>query len=179
MKSIIYSVLFVIYCLSSTSILIAQHDNSRDAVRHIASGKLNQVEKTLAGKKPYGGEAEKVFVEMLALLKQNEIKAAFDKATEAANLGLPFERLLVGPRERALKTARPATLSNLEKSNNARRKLIHGPIGRKCDRDVCVVLGANGDGEAKVRLIVGGGTAIADEQDDSSNETDFTTQCLL
>lgn len=172
MKTYYFSALFVIYCLSSTSILNAQHDNSRDAVRHIASGKLNQVEKTLAGKKPYGGEAEKAFVEMLALLKQNEIKAAFDKATEAVTFGLPFERLLVGPREE-LSILHDLPRFQTWKKQQRPSKLIHGPM-------VGNVTGSSAsfwvrtDGEHKVRLIVGGGTAVSDEQVTRA-ETDFTT----
>ena len=172
MKTNYYAALFVIYCLSNTSILNAQHDNSRDAVRHIADGKLNQVEKTLAGKKPYGGEAEQAFVQMLALLKQDDVKAAFDKATEAVDLGLPFERLLVGPREELSKLHGLPRFQNWKKEHRP-SKLIHGPmVGNVTGTSASFWVRT--DGEVKVRLIVGGGTAIADEQT-TRKTNDFTT----
>ena len=105
------------------------------------------------------------------LLKQNEIKAAFDKATEAANLGLPFERLLVGPREELSKLHDLPRFQTWKKQQRP-SKLIHGPmIGNVTGKSASFWVRT--DGEAKVRLIVGGGTAIADEQVTRA-ETDFT-----
>lgn len=155
----------------SSSFSFAQHDNSRDAVRHIANGKFGRVEKTLSGNKPYGGEAEKRYVEMLNLLVQDEVKPAFDKATEAVELGLPFERLVVGPRVQLSKLYELPRFQNWKKESQV-SKLLHGPmVGNVTDSSASIWVRT--DGEQTVRLIVGGGTAVADEET-TSEETDYT-----
>jgi len=89
----------IIWCavlyLFSLQLGFSQHDGTRDSVRLIARGDFEKVPKTLL-KKPYGGDAEILFVEMLALLGQDQAQAALAKAREAVDAGLPFERLLLG-----------------------------------------------------------------------------------
>lgn len=149
----------------------AQHDNSRDAVKHIGNGKFDQVEKTLNGKKLYGGEAERLFVEMLNLLAQDKIQPAFNKATQAVVLGMPFERLLAGPREQLEKLHALPRFQNWKKDVKL-TGLIHGPmVGNVTGSAASFWLRT--DGEQKVRLIVGVGTAVADEKT-TSEEADFT-----
>jgi len=81
----------------------AQHDGARDSVKLIVNGKYDQVAETLKNTKPFAGEAESAFVEMLSLLAQDKPGEALAKAREAVRLGLPFERLLAGPRQQLAK----------------------------------------------------------------------------
>ncbi|MEE2643276.1 MAG: alkaline phosphatase D family protein [Planctomycetota bacterium] len=90
---------FVMLAGLPLSDLFAQHDGARNAVQRIARGEHNQVEKVLAqSKKPFAGEAESHFVRMLNWLSQDEVEMAFQEAQSAVKAGLPFERLLMGPR---------------------------------------------------------------------------------
>ncbi|MDB4637465.1 alkaline phosphatase D family protein [bacterium] len=171
MVKILLSAAFVLIVVLRCSVLSAQHDNSRDAVRHISDEKYGQIAKTLKGKKPYGGQAEITYVEMLSLLKQNETKPAFDKALEAIELGLPFERLLVGPREELSKLHQFPRFQKW-KSELKPSKMIHGPMLGKVTCS-SASFWVRTDGEVKVRLTVGEGTAVSDEQM-TRQETDFT-----
>ncbi|MDF1811036.1 MAG: alkaline phosphatase D family protein [Verrucomicrobiales bacterium] len=106
---------------------IGQHDGARNAVQFIAKGQFDKVSDTLTNKKPFAGEAESRFVEMLSLLAQDDIDAAFSKAKEAVELGLPFERLIVGPRELLEKLhTHPAFVEWKENFNVP--KIIGGPM---------------------------------------------------
>ncbi len=80
------------------SSILAQHDGARNAVQQIALGNLDRAAKELDNKKRDAGEIEARFVEMLALLAEDRTGPALAKAREAVKLGLPFERLLAGPR---------------------------------------------------------------------------------
>ncbi|MCG8651318.1 MAG: hypothetical protein MI861_15875, partial [Pirellulales bacterium] len=89
MKPFLSLMLVLVTCLAKAPVLHAQHDGARDSVRHIANGKFGQVQSTLQKKKPFAGQAESAFVEMLSLLAQDEVAPALAKARQAVKLGLP------------------------------------------------------------------------------------------
>ncbi len=120
-------VFFTIAFGTFASLALAQHDGARDSVRHIASGKFDQVDKTLGNKKPFAGEAESAFVQMLSLLAQDRPEEALVKARLAVEAGLPFERLMVGPREQLSKLHELADFQAWE-AEVAPSALIHGPM---------------------------------------------------
>ena len=148
----------------------AQHDGARDAVRHIASGRFDQVEKTLQKKRPFAGEAESAFVQMLSLLAQNRPSTAMVKARSAVELGLPFERLLVGPREqlRKLHAFKKFRAWQQEVSSPL---LIHGPMIGNVRHDSASIW-VRTYGEQEVRLNVAGATSRP--RSTTSVDNDFT-----
>ena len=116
------SILIVILIsLNASSVLLAQHDIQRNAVREIALGKYDKVTKTLSsGKKPDAGPAETLYVEMLSLLAQDKIEEAKVKAKAAQSMGLSLGRFLGGPRD---------LLSKLPESSKTKdMSLVHGPM---------------------------------------------------
>lgn len=119
--------IFLCMYLCTSLPLHGQHDGARDAVRQIVDGKYRQVASTLENKQPFAGEAESRFVEMLNLLAQHRPAEALKKARSAVDNGLPFERLVVGPREllSRLHTLPEFTAWHSEVKPS---KLIHGPM---------------------------------------------------
>ena len=105
----------------------AQHDGARDSVKHIAAKKFSKVDDTLATKKPNAGEAEAAFVRMLSLLAQGDSTGALAEARKAVELGLPFERLVVGPREHLSKLHALGDFQTWQEQR-APSLLIHGPM---------------------------------------------------
>ena len=76
---------------------VAQHDPQRDATRFVAAGEFEKAEKELSAADTT--EPETHFVRMLSSLRQGKITAAVEHATTALENGLPFERLVAGPRD--------------------------------------------------------------------------------
>lgn len=150
----------------------AQHDGARDAVKHIANGKFQVVEETLEKKKPFAGEAESAFVELLSLLAQNQPDEALKKARESVSLGLPFERLLAGPREQLSKLHALPEFQKWKAELNPSR-LIHGPMVGNVTTTSASIWVRTAD-EAKVRLLMKEGTLVSDEQT-TSKAADYTT----
>ena len=85
--------------VSNCAIVFAQHDGARDSVQQIAVGKYGNVDDLLANKKPFAGEAESAFVKMLQAIAEEQITLAEEHGRLAVELGLPPERILVGPKE--------------------------------------------------------------------------------
>ena len=106
---------------------LSQHDGARNSVKLIAEGKFEKVNETLRKKKPFAGDAESRFVEMLALLAQDKFEEAFEKAKAAFEAGLPADRFLAGPRELLGKVdGHPAFADWIKKLPAP--KVIHGPM---------------------------------------------------
>ena len=116
--------LFVIFLLSvfCVSLAQAQHDEQRDMVRHIAAGKFDKTVKSFDV-----GPAEQLFVKMLADLAQDKTDSALEKARAAVDAGLPFERLLAGPRELLTKLYQAEGFAEW-RSEVKPSILIHGPM---------------------------------------------------
>lgn len=121
------------HVLAGMSVLLAietaraQHDGARDAVQHIAEGRLDRVSQTLATKKPFVGDAESAFVEMLRELAEDDLAGAMQQARRAVDLGLPFERLTVGPRELLSKLHAIPEYQDWQREQSP-SLLVHGPM---------------------------------------------------
>ena len=110
-----------------------QHDPQRNAVRHIATGKWDQANRELANADPQDSETH--FVRMLGSLANEETGAAVEHARAALAAGLPFGRLMAGPRE----MLRPLYATDAFREwarQNAAPRLLHGPmLGAVTSRD--------------------------------------------
>ncbi len=163
-------ILFVIAVCVFAAPTVAQHDGARDAVRHIANGKFDQVDATLEKKKPFAGDAESAFVQMLSLLAQDKPDEALIKAREAVQRGLPFERLVVGPRQQLSKLHELRDFRAWEKEV-APSTLVHGPmVGAVADNYVDIWVRTSRAAE----VVVKSKTGICIPRQ-TSKTTDFTT----
>lgn len=84
-------------CVCTVEFAAAQHDPQRNATQGIAAADFKKVEKALA--KADDDDPETHFVRMMLALKQGDTPTAVEWAGEALDAGLPFARLVVGPRE--------------------------------------------------------------------------------
>lgn len=117
----------ILFFFAGTASACAQHDGARDAVRQIANAKYGQVDSTLQKKKPFAGEAESLFVQMMNLLAQDKPVPAWAKAQQALQEGLPPERLVVGPRSLLTKLESVAEYRTWLRETDL-PVLIHGPM---------------------------------------------------
>ena len=145
--------IFAAVILFLPAFVSAQHDEARDAVRLIASGKYDQVDKTLnKPKQPLAGQAEFHFVRMLNFLAQDKTADAMAAAKQAVESGLPFERLLIGPKGELMK------LHQLESFKKWRQDFKTGPVvagpmlGRVTSDSVSIWLRTASAEEIEVRL---------------------------
>ncbi|NNE00127.1 MAG: alkaline phosphatase [Pirellulaceae bacterium] len=175
MKSRILIALFV---CSLPGTIHAQHDGARDSVRLIADGKFQKVDKTLEDKKPFAGEAESAFVQMLSSLAQDELGDALAQAREAVELGLPIERLIVGPREQLSKLHTTAEFQSWMASKQV-SPLIHGPmVGNVTDQSAAIWVRTSRPTGVVVRASADDAEAQSSDGQTTS-ESDFTTVVSL
>ncbi|MEO1994710.1 MAG: hypothetical protein ABGZ17_05485, partial [Planctomycetaceae bacterium] len=80
-----------------TCSVTAQHDPERNAVRHVAAGKFAKAVKELG--KGDSRASENQYVLMLNALAESRVTAAVRHAQAALEAGLPFGRLVAGPRD--------------------------------------------------------------------------------
>lgn len=104
----------------------AQHDGQRNAVQQIARSQPAAAAKELENKQ-LADAGETRFIEMLSLLDQGRAEEALQKARAAVEAGLPFERLVVGPRDLLSKLH---ALPEYQRWKNEvmPSPLIHGPM---------------------------------------------------
>lgn len=93
----ICSVSAVLLLIPSVKSAWGQHDPQRNSVRHIAAGNFDKVDKELS--KGDQDAPETHFVRMLNSLGQKDIPKAVSHAKAALDAGLPFGRLVAGPRD--------------------------------------------------------------------------------
>ena len=162
--------LILVICLPLNSAARAQHDGARDAVRLIANEKYEQVDLTLQKKKPFAGDAESNFVQMLSQLAQDQPTAAWAKASEALQQGLPPGRLLAGPRPLLKKLNTVPGFTKWRDEANL-PVLIHGPmVGNVTAQSASFWIRTSR--AAKVIAKVEGGDASPPQR--TSEATDFT-----
>ncbi len=116
---------------ASASALQAQHDAHRNATQHIAAEKFDKAAAAL--QKAADSDPETHFVRMMLALKQENPEEAVQHAQTALETGLPFDRLVSGPRELldALHQTREYQQWRAERPS---MPLVHGPmLGRVSD----------------------------------------------
>jgi len=137
----------ILFLMFSGAISRAQHDAQRNSVRHIAAGRFGAIEKEYEKPKVDAGKSETLFVEMLVDLAQGRPEAALEKARASVEAGLPFERLLAGPRELLDKLHTAPGFSEWRTEVNPSR-VIHGPmIGSVTDTGASIWLRLDGETE--------------------------------
>jgi alkaline phosphatase D len=104
---------------------LAQHDPQRNAVQDIAVGRFDKATVELMKAEP--DEPETHFVRMLAALEQKNTEQAIEHARAALDAGLPFGRLVAGPRE-ALAPLRATDAYRAWLREHGERPLVHGPM---------------------------------------------------
>ena len=96
----------------------AQHDPQRNATRLIAKGNFDAARMELGKGEP--GKPETHFVAMMAALKQGRTEEGVKRMQQAVAAGLPFGRLVAGPRD---------VLKPLYASDGYRKLArLHGPV---------------------------------------------------
>lgn len=90
-------ILVLAVCICTVDFAVAQHDHQRNATQGIAAADFKKVEKSLA--KADNDDPETHFVRMMLALKQGDTPSAVKWAGEALGAGLPFARLVAGPRD--------------------------------------------------------------------------------
>lgn len=150
------------------STVLAQHDAERNATQFIALGQLEKAEAALDKTLP-GYEAEVEFVRMMIDLKAGEAAPAVAHAKTALERGLPFERLLAGPRE-LLASLHETDEFKSWAAEHADLKLLHGPmVGSTTDSSARFWVRTAG--AAAVRIRTSGGSSDVVK---TGPETDFT-----
>ena len=104
--------------------LPAQHDPERNATRHLAANRPAQARKQLAEANP--DDSERHFVAMLLALHEGRTEAAIESAQAALSAGLPFGRLVAGPRELLEPIRASAEFAEWRQANPT--QLVHGPM---------------------------------------------------
>jgi len=113
---------------------MGQHDPQRNATQAIASGDFKTAEKELA--KADSADPETLFVQTMLSLKQGNVAAAVESADAALNAGLPFSRLVVGPRD-LLAPLTDTTAFRSWSNKHGQPMLLHGPmVGAVTDSSV-------------------------------------------
>lgn len=103
----------------------AQHDPQRNATRFVAAGQFEKVEKELA--QASTDEPETHFVRMMSSLRQGKTDEAVRHAKTALEKGLPFDRLIAGPRDVLSPLYGTDEFKNWKKQHQP-GALIHGPM---------------------------------------------------
>ncbi|MGM0485704.1 MAG: alkaline phosphatase D family protein [Planctomycetota bacterium] len=103
----------------------AQHDVHRNATHGIARNDLEWAEHQL--KKAKSDDPETHFVRLMMAVKQDELATAKESARAALEHGLPFTRLVAGPRD-LLAPLYNTSLFETWKSRHEDLKLLHGPM---------------------------------------------------
>ena len=109
----------------------AQHDPGRNAVRLLADGKLDEAAtEARKGQRRQNSpldNAEREFVFTMIACKGGDVDAALAHARAAVKLGLPFERLLAGPRDVLAPLYKSQAFGQWRQTQKITRPL-HGPL---------------------------------------------------
>ncbi len=115
---------FLLAC-SLAPALHAQHDPQRNATQAIAVGNFRKVAKELANADP--ADPETRFVQMMAALKQDDLPTAEREARAALDAGLPWSRLVAGPRDLMAPLYASPTFQGWAEAEGE-VTLLHGPM---------------------------------------------------
>lgn len=118
-------------CVACASLSSAQHDPQRNATQAIALEDFKKAEKQLANADDT--EPETHFVRMMLSLKRGDVDAGVKLAEQAIDAGLPFSRLVAGPRDLLAPLYETEAFQKL-KQQHADLAILHGPmLGRVTD----------------------------------------------
>ena len=150
----------------------AQHDVHRNATHGIARNDFKWAARQL--KKASADDPETHFVRMMLALKQNDLDAAKESAQAALDHGLPFARLLAGPRD-LLAPLYDTPLFRTWKTHRANPRLLHGPmVGTVTDS--CASFWVRTAEAANVQVVAG---KRKSEIVSTSPDSDFTAVATL
>lgn len=129
---------------------LAQHDPQRNATRFVAAGQFARVDKEL--EEADEGEPETHFVRMMSSLRQNNVDDAVGHAKSALDNGLPFERLIAGPRDVLAPLHKTDEFANWKQQHKP-TALIHGPmVGSVTDSEASFWIRTAGESTFLVRV---------------------------
>ena len=160
-----------------TSHANAQHDPERNSVRLIAAEKFGAATKELGKqKKP---DSETHFVRMLMALKQDSIDNAVKHAKASLDAGLPFGRLIAGPRD-TLKGLYGTPEFQSWQQKHATLKLLHGPmLGSVTDSKASLWVRTAGASTISIQAKDAAGKVYSSKPVKSSSASDFTAVLKL
>lgn len=124
--------LTIAFCIFVPPPVAAQHDPGRNAVRLLSDGKLKEAGVELKKAKvpknlKHLGQAEQDFVLAMIACKKGNTPLALSHAKAAVKWGLPFERLLAGPRDVLAHLYASEEFKIWSKTRNT-PILLHGPM---------------------------------------------------
>lgn len=167
MQTILTNTFFLIVSILLVRSVDAQHDPHRNATQAIAVNQLKKAEKELA--KADNNDPETHFVKMMLALKENNMASALTSARSAVNAGLPFSRLLVGPRH-LLKTLHDMQAFQEWAASYRDLTLLHGPmLGELTDHSASFWLRTTNQSQVAIQI----GKRIS-SQVATGPDTDFT-----
>ena len=161
-------------CTMMIDSAIAQHDPQRNATRLIATGAFDKAQQELA--KADSSDAETHFVAIMAALQQKQLPQAVKRMQQALAAGLPFGRLMAGPRD----VLAPLYETRAYKTAAAEHKtpsLIHGPmLGNVTDQAASFWVRTAGASSVTIQVVdVTNDTALQATKGRTTVASDFTT----
>jgi len=158
--------------LSVSANLSAQHDPHRNAVRQVAARRFEKAAQTL--KRAKEGDPETEYVLCLSHLRQGKVDLAVAHAKKALDAGLPFDRLVAGPRRAMQPLYKTAAYKGWLKKYKP-SPLLHGPmLGRLGPTSVAVWLRTRQAAEVEVRVLAAGKPIARSKVVKTSKSADFT-----
>lgn len=132
----------------SAGMATGQHDPQRNATRHIMKREFSKAERELA--KADADAAETRFVKLMLSLEQDDFAGAETEMQAALDAGLPFERLVVGPKPILGKLRQVERYQQLLQEHAP--VVLHGPmLGAVTDRTASVWLRTAKSAEVAIR----------------------------
>lgn len=161
-------------CTMMIDSAIAQHDAQRNATRLIATGAFDKAQQELA--KADSSDAETHFVALMAALQQKQLPQAVKRMQQALAAGLPFGRLMAGPRD----VLAPLYETGAYKTAAAEHKppsLIHGPmLGNVTDQAASFWVRTAGASSVTIQVVdVANDRALQATKGRTTAASDFTT----
>jgi len=166
------TLLLILFAWLAQGVVFAQHDPHRNTVRHIAADAFEKVEKELA--KADANDPETHFVKMLQSIRQGNLESATDYAQAARKAGLPFDRLVAGPRDALTPLYDSDAWTDLKESHESLR-LLHGPmLGSVSDQGASFWVRTRNEAKVQVKVFQQDKVSAASEPSSTSKESDFT-----
>lgn len=177
--NLLRSLLALMLALIFSSLLAAQHDRERNAVRHIAGGAFAKALAELEKGDPPTSETH--YVRMLVALGQDKTDQAVLHAGAALDAGLPFGRLVAGPRRQLAALYATDQYQQWARKNSSLR-VLHGPmLGAIRSDSASLWLRTAKEGSVQVRVLdAKNGTLIStSEKVTTGEQSDFTAVVKL